>query len=373
MITKENRSSLNYMAKRLLVDIIKEIYKNESSRFDKEGISKLEKSQLIDKILELSEIVASVNEKISRRVFLPKNIELPFFTYGIFKPKQIAFSVIGEFVNSYVVKSIDNYYQFLRDGLSFISYKEGSSVQDGYKINFKPDKAKDAYFNVSNKEPRNLYKWIEIDNMNALVAVNEIGLDKHFHGDPDKIIGWNDPYFHIGLEVINSQEFDEKKMNYDVNSNWDERGFFAEMINIQMKFLLAYSMLERLAFLMTSFQSGSNQVSSVLSENDCIRSAINKVYKELSEDQKSKKREVFSSERTISSKGKTQTEKVNFTFKECIEREDYRKIIKFYYQIRNNITHRGKSLGRLSDDLKQYLTELTTIIKYTIEIGKHLK
>jgi hypothetical protein len=360
-LTANNIKNLAYMSEYILRDIIKEFAKNED-------ISKFNKQNLIDKIVELSKIEVKINNKIEQRVFLPENIDLPFFAYGIFKPNQIAYHVIKDLVESSENKSIDKYHQFLRDGLSFIISDKNFHDLNGYKINFKSEKALEAYFKISNKEPRNLYKWEVIENMNALVATDKIGIDKEFHGDPDNIIGWNDPYFHIGLEVITQQKFDNENMNYRVNSNWNDKGFFAEMIFVQMKFLLAYSMLERLAFLMTSFQSGSNQVSAVLADNSFVQAAILKLYNELHEKVQCEQREVYSTERKSTSKG----EKVIFSFKDSIEQKDFKKIIKFYYQIRNNITHRGKSLGRVSDNFKTYLEELTLIVKYTLEYGQHL-
>ena len=346
----------------MLRDIIKGFSMDDISRFNKQ--------QLIDKIVDLSIENVTINDHIENRVFLPKNVELPFFAYGIFKPSQIAYSVIEDLVDTSEVCSIDNYNQFLRDGLSFIIREKNLFKLNGYRIFFKSDKALEAYYKIGNKEPRNLYKWEVIENMNALIAIDKKGFDKDFHGDPDNIIGWNDPYFHIGLEVIDSKEFDKANLIYKVNSSWEEKEIFAEIVDTQMKFLLAYSMLERLAFLMTSFQSGSAQVSNVLSENQFVQLAISKLYSELPEDVKSTRREVYSSERTTSSKGEVKTGKVSFNFKDCIEQENFRAIIKFYYQIRNNITHRGKSLGRMSNDLKGYLSELTSIIKYTLEFGQ---
>ena len=364
MLKITNLENLEYMSEYILRSIIKEYITNDISRFNKQ--------QLIAKIIELAKTENDINDKIEKKVFLPDNIELPFFAYGIFKPNQIAYHVIDDLIETCDDISIDRYNQFLRDGLSFIISDEKSFELKGYKINFKSDKALEAYFKISDKEPKSLYKWEVIKDMNALVALDKKGFDKDFHGDPDNIIGWNDPYFHIGLEVINSQEIEYSKLKYAFNSKWDEKGFFAEMIFVQMKFLLAYSMLERLAYLMTSFQSGSAQVSNVLSENDIVRDAILKLYDELAEEAKIKKREVYSSERTLSSKGYVKTGSVTITFKNCLDQGDFKSIIKFYYQIRNNITHRGKSLGRMSDDFKSYLNELTSIIKYTLEFGQHL-
>jgi hypothetical protein len=361
MLKITNLENLEYMSEHILRSIIKDCIEHNID------ISRFNKHQLISKIIEISESKKDINKLIEKRVFLPDNTELPFFAYGIFKPNQIGYHVIKDLVKSFEGKSIDNYEQFLRDGLSFIIKTKEPGSLNGYKINFKSDNALEAYFEISNKEPNNLYKWEIIENMNALVAKDKDGIDKHFQGDIDEIIGWNDPYFHIGLEVITQQKFDNKNMNYEVNSKWDVRDFFAEMIFVQMKFLLAYSMLERLAFLMTSFQSGSNQVSNVLADNSFVQAAILKLYDELHEKVQCEKREVYSTERKSTSKG----EKVIFSFKDSIEQKDFKKIIKFYYQLRNNITHRGKSVGRISDDLKIYLSELTSIIKYTLEYGQH--
>ena len=220
MLKKANMQNLEYISNYILRGLIKEYTQDDTSKFSKKD--------LIEKIVELSETKNDINDKIEKRVFLPDNIELPFFAYGIFKPNQIAYHVIEDLVESWVEISIESYDQFLRDGLSFIFSDEKSPELNGYKINFKSDKALEAYFKISDKEPKSLYKWEVVNKMNTLVALDKKGFDKDFHGDPDNIIGWNDPYFHIGLEVINSQVIDKAKINYGVNSKWDEKEFFAE-------------------------------------------------------------------------------------------------------------------------------------------------
>jgi len=182
MLKGTNRENLEYMSDYILRSIIKEFDK-------KEDISRFNTHQLIDKIVELSKTEVKINNEIEQSVFLPENTDLPFFAYGIFKPNQIAYHVIDELVESFEKKSIDNYEQFLRDGLSFIFKNKESRSLNGYKINFKADKALEAYFKISNKEPSNLYKWEVIENMNALVAIDKKGIDKEFHGDIDSIIG----------------------------------------------------------------------------------------------------------------------------------------------------------------------------------------
>jgi hypothetical protein len=83
MLKKANMQNLEYISNYILRGLIKEYTQDDTSKFSK--------NELIEKIVELSETKNDINDKIEKRVFLPDNIELPFFAYGIFKPNQIAY------------------------------------------------------------------------------------------------------------------------------------------------------------------------------------------------------------------------------------------------------------------------------------------
>ena len=68
MISERNRLSINYFSNQMLRDIIK--------GFSSEDISRFNKEQLIDKIVDLSNKNEKINCQIENRVFLPGNVEL---------------------------------------------------------------------------------------------------------------------------------------------------------------------------------------------------------------------------------------------------------------------------------------------------------
>lgn len=368
MISEKNKENLEYMPDFMLRDIIRSFYNGD--------ISRLKHDELIFKIsnhqidFQFNKSSVNINNEITKRVFLPQDPELPFFAYGIFKPDQIAFPIIEFEVESFEVFEIDDHIKFLRDGVSFIFPDENGKKVKGYRIYFKKGFSKTAYFKISNKEPQSLYTWVEIQGMNAMVAIDGKGEDYVEIDDSDLIIGWNDPYFHIGLEILKRQEIDLGKIDFKKFSFWNEKYAFSRAMFIQMKYMLAYSMMERLAFLMTSFQKGSNQIPNILAESKIVQYAILDVYKNLDEIEKTKDRKLFSSEKKLESNGKVKSEFVKINYKQCIEEANFGKIIKFYYQIRNNITHRGKTIVDREEEFNKYLNELISIIEYTIKNGE---
>ena len=370
MISEKNRENLEYMPDFMLRDIIRSFYDGDLSR--------LKHDELIHKIsnhqndYQFNKSIVDINNEITKRVFLPEDPELPFFAYGIFKPNQIAFPNIEFEVETFEEIEIDHHTKFLRDGVSFIFPDEDGKKVKGYKIYFKKGFSKTAYFKISNKEPQSLYTWAEIQGMNAMVAIDGNGQDYVEIDDSDLIIGWNDPYFYIGLDILKRQEIDLGKIDFKKFSFWEEKYAFSRAMFIQMKYMLAYSMIERLAFLMTSFQKGSNQIPSILAENKIFQYAILEVYNNLDEKEKTEDRKIFSSEKKLHSNGKVKSEFVKINYKQCIEKENFGKIIKFYYQIRNNITHRGKTIVDRQDEFDKYLNELISIIEYTIKNGEKL-
>ena len=92
----------------------------------------------------------------------PKNRDLPFFAYGIFKPNQIAYSQIKSYVKTYYESEIP-YRMLMRDGVPLIkSQNDNQHKTLGYLIYFNEESSKKAYEIISETEPEKLYKWKEI-------------------------------------------------------------------------------------------------------------------------------------------------------------------------------------------------------------------
>ena len=99
----------------------------------------------------------------------PKDINLNFFTYGIFKPRQIAYSKIKNFI-SQKERCIINYPMKHRDGIPILINKEEEIAQThGYILHF--NKNKEAYDIISKSLSNKLYKWGTVKIRNEKVNV----------------------------------------------------------------------------------------------------------------------------------------------------------------------------------------------------------
>lgn len=99
-------------------------------------------------------------EIIIRTPLLPPSDEsLPFFAYGVFKPGELAFLQIKEFVKEVSYASIGGVLR-IRDGLPIASLDDPSSIGiRGFQISFHEGAAAQAYRRIVELEPEKQYIW----------------------------------------------------------------------------------------------------------------------------------------------------------------------------------------------------------------------
>lgn len=256
---------------------------------------------------------------------IKNKMDYPFFAYGIFKPGQIAFSRIEKYVKNYFPEKID-YKLSIRDGVPFISKTTENHKTKGYLIYFKN---KEAYKIINNTEPDHLYGWgtIKINGrpVNVLFGENiEKGNPKVLHdGFYD---GLMDPFFSDVISII-------KNRKIDYSSEVEE------FYSIQMYYLLLWASIERYAFLRYG--------------NEYTKPNIKKLSKEKIFEESLKRH--LSDERTIFST-------LDFE-KHTLSTADYVDSMLYYYQIRCNSTHRGKSAHSDAGLIEKSLNELLNIFE----------
>ncbi len=261
---------------------------------------------------------------------------LPFFTYGIFRPGEIPFLGIKDFVES--IESFEIKGEILiRDGVHL--YRDGKSSTNGYLIVFKDSSRITAYEFIKSLEPKNLFRWEEKSfnqiRFNILVgkspdkgseSINEL------HQEYSTLL---DPYFTSAIEVLE----EEKPSIF----SWDLKGSF----RIQMKYLFLWTILERFTFLRYSLGGNPSKRINQLAENVYFAEALQKYVNE--------KRKVFN------------TEDLGH---HILERNNPKKSISYYYQIRNNLTHRGKSVNKDFKTIEKSFAELFQITQYILQKTK---
>ena len=262
----------------------------------------------------------------------PDNISLPFFAYGIFKPGQLCYSRIGDLVENKTKCSVNGYLKE-RDGIPLLILGDNYSNIKGYLIHFILGKEPEAYDRIISIEPDEVYRWdiVKVDNkyVNVLVGKKE----KTGSSDLEHIDEWDgstDPFFKQGIEIV--EEILEANQNFD----WD----FKALLRLQMAYMLLWSSIERYAGL--KYHLGKDVINKVfkIAEEDCFVNSLRKNVRE---------------NRSVHS-----TTKLD---KYILDPSNPKKSIKYYYQVRSNVVHRGKAVVRDFDTIKNSLVELLAIFK----------
>ena len=302
--------------------------------------------------------------RIKNSACIPKDLDLPFFTYGFFKPHQIAHSQIKR-------------YSFKQCGLAFVKghirhvngmpvlFLNRKSNYDvlGYIVNFKNRYKRRAYEKIGYSKHMRIYKWKEItvldengeqNLVNALVSSTPRKLSRSdvwqsmqndmefiLRGDPhhSKVHDYDwkmDPRYRETIWYIEDslRGFELYSTSYD------------DLIKIQMLYTSLWTSLDR--FL--TFKYGDTKKRNViaLSKED--------YFEKILEDVLSWRIDfptVFSAE--------------DLDY-HTLDKNDTAESALYYYTIRNNVVHTGKfvsEIGMLYDalvDLLEIFKRVLTIV-----------
>jgi len=267
---------------------------------------------------------------------LPDNIHLPFFAYGIFKPGQLCFPRIQEFVSEYKDGYVKGYLKE-RDGIPLL-IREGSSKIKGYLIHFHSGKEDEAYKRIVEIEPDEVYRWDKIQVDEKIQANVLLGKrDNRGASDLEHIEEWDgqsDPLFTSALEEV------EDILKNHSNFSWDYRNLF----RLQMAYMLLWTAIERYAGL--KYHLGKRVTDKVykIADEKSFADALKKYVK--------KNRGIYS---TVDLEQYT------------LNPANPQKSIKYYYQVRSNLVHRGKSVVIDFDIIHSSLEELLAIFKDVLQ------
>ena len=317
--------------------------------YTKEGIQIIEQlSQLARQVrddvsmLDLSKIV--VNE-------LQEN--LLFFAYGLFKPGQLAYKQIAELVVDYEPMATVKGVFYERDGLPLLKTDAYNTVK-GALLTFHTGQAQEAYKRINSIEPESQYSWVDIEVSipNGVVKARVLlGVSPNkgsVRPDYDSWDGKTDPLFTTALEVI------EQLVHENKDFMWDLKNLF----RLEMGYLLLWSAIERFVSFRYPLQSSEidpkrrsieRQVE-MISKEPSFKSALKEVVKEES-------RNIFRADQNFASR--VRTIKLN--------PDNPLMSIRYYYQLRCNIAHRGKGLPHDHERLISSLEELIYIFREVLD------
>ena len=312
---------------------------NDNENAYKEIIVIINKSHLSDKFIWDTIVIG--RKKCNALFFKgPEDINLPFFTYGIFKPGEIAYSKIKDSIIN-KDKKVIHYPMRHRDGVPILlSRNKPSSTTCGYLFNFNDNE--EAYKIINETIPYELYYWDTIDI--GKDKVNVLFGNRPFDGsneivDPDdkrNFKGIKDPVFKKGMELI--RNYLESEFSSDERDEDEEIRFF----NLQMHYMFLWSAIDRYCKLRYNRNTDWANREELLKE-DLFKKAllnlpnVNRHYRQI------------------------------FTTDDLTERRfninEPKWCMNYFYTLRCNIVHRLKTNGWDIDLLKQATWDLLDIME----------
>jgi hypothetical protein len=269
----------------------------------------------------------------------PPNVNHPFFAYGIFKPGQLAFFQLKPFVDRMAVAKIRGSL-LIRDGMPILETTSRREVRGSLLWFADATAAGEAYDRVSKLEPGNHYRWDEskADGLTVNVLLGRTPKKGSEPLEQEEWNGWEDPLFTSALDVVQETLDAQKTPAPDAKP----------LFRLQMAYLLLWSSIER--YVSLRYHLGNDVMKKInhLADEPAFASGLMKYVTET--------RQLYRAD---------QPDQRVVLKPECPE-----KSLLYYYQMRSNITHRGKGFVRDHDKVLNSGNELLTIFREVLRVAE---
>jgi hypothetical protein len=268
----------------------------------------------------------------------PANVDRPFFAYGLFRPGQLAFFQLRELVSKVIEPAQVAGSLLLRDGLPIID-PAGHGYTTGALLVFFSEQAEEAYDRISAMEPDKHYRWqqVQVDGTCANVLVGRSPAKGSVPCEDEEWNGWDDPLFTAALDVV-------EEILTSQNFTWDLKPLF----RLQMAYLLLWSSIERYVSLRYHLGDKVSQKVSQLAREPAFAEGLRRHVKD--------RRAVYRADRPGD--------------KIVLDPRLPDKAVGYYYQVRSNITHRGKGAVLDYELLENSLAELLPIFRDVLKAAQ---
>ena len=275
----------------------------------------------------------------------PINPNLPFITYGSFKPGELRFSLIKSFVASFETISIVGRLKE-KDGIPiFYNFKKQSEKGEDYraiKVYFKKGKEHLAYQIISGSEPNTYYQWTIFEGCNLLKGIDDLKGLKDFMD-----FSWSfkhDPYFSQGL--ISSMKLKNSELStQDYSIDQDFFRFFCN----QAAYMLLWTIIERFCALKYGNIKPTQNIKRLAEDSEINWNIIVDIVN---------RSDIIYRSNEIGTKEK------------LTPRSSIKKILNYYYSLRSNMVHRGKNAFEDIARINKAFDELYQIVDNLIKIHK---
>lgn len=291
---------------------------------------------------EGTEGAAGQCDRQSSGVGSPTDISLPLFAYGLLQPGELAHRhVVGPGAECQEA-TLRGAQLRLRDGLPLLVEASTPRTADvhGYVIRFA--EPGDAYERIGSFEPRKHYRWEEKEVVSAsgetLRANVLVGRSPGKGTSPDPLDRWQgrlDPVLCFGFPVVGSMVRELADPEFPVAPG-DSAAMWDRFFRLSGTYLLLWSIVERYTAL--RFGPGVDPHARVRMLDDCeeFRAAVQTVG-------------VNSSRPVVDSRDPSDVHRI---------RPDGSRAASYWYAVRSNLSHRGKSAFQDGQLLRQCTQDL---------------
>lgn len=271
----------------------------------------------------------------------PLNQKLPFLAYGSFKPGELRFNLIKQFVVE--TKPIKVYGLMKeKDGVPIFYTTKTKSYAwfdyAAYEIHFKKGQEQQAYQIISENEPNTYYTWVNFQGANILEGKSRLrGLEEFM----DETWSFkHDPYFSQGLLACKEIRKGSRSKMPELHQEYFD--FFCN----QSAFMLLWTIIERFCTLKYGNLSPNEKLKSLYTDPEIKWDFVYDIVKR--------------NDSIVRSDREKEQLKLNSA-------SSIKKILEYYYGLRSNMVHRGKNvfgdINRISDAFDELYQLVEVIIK----------
>ena len=271
----------------------------------------------------------------------PLNHKLPFLAYGSFKPGELRFNLIKQFV---VETKPTKVYGLMKekDGVPIFYTTKTKSYAwfdyAAYEIHFKKGQEQQAYQIISENEPNTYYTWVNFQGANILEGKSRLrGLEEFM----DQTWSFkHDPYFSQGLLACKEIRKGSRSKMPELHQEYFD--FFCN----QSAFMLLWTIIERFCTLKYGNISPNEKLKSLYTDPEIKWDFVYDIVKR--------------NDSIVRSDREKEQLKLNSA-------SSIKKILEYYYGLRSNMVHRGKNvfgdINRISDAFDELYQLVEAIIK----------
>jgi hypothetical protein len=271
----------------------------------------------------------------------PLNTSLPFFAYGSLKPGEPAHHQVQQFLSQAPSPAMIDGRLWIRDGLPLLELDSPERrLIEGFLLSFSPELSEKAYATICAFEPRKHYSWREgVMLRDPRVAVNVLVGLKLERGRAVVLeaSSWtlrDDPVFSYGLLEV------ERSISSEAGSGFDFPDW-PRFFRLQMAYLLLWSAVERYAALLLGPGLEPSARVRSLGRHEVFQAAFRKA-------------DIRRRDQVCDSRDPADVY--------VLDPANPSKAALYYYQVRNNLSHRGKGAWADGEIVRNSLVELKRIL-----------